>query len=209
MRSNQRGFTLLEVLIALSLLGLLMVLIASALTLGSRTLDLSERYSDRLNDVRTAQRFLRSALQQSLPIAFLEDGKKVQWVFEGEHQAMRFVAPLPSQLAGGVQLHTFDLVDSDNASHDLQVSFTQITHEGLRPWGTPQRLLQHLDHLRFSYRGLDNNLRATGWLERWPWPDRLPQYVRIELSAQGPIEWSPLVIAVRLSPSENPSGGTP
>lgn len=200
---------MLEVLIALSLLGLLMVLIASALTLGSRTLELNERYSDRLNEVRTAQRLLRSALQQSLPVTFFQDARKVQWVFEGGPETMRFVAPLPSQLPGGIQLHTFSLVNSDNISQDLEVSFNRIADEGLRPWGTPQRLLQHLTHLRFSYRGLDNNLRATGWLERWPWPERLPQFVKVELSAQGPIDWPPLVVALHLSPAENPAGVMP
>lgn len=209
MRSSNRGFTLLEVLIALSLLGLLMILIASALTVSNRTLDLSERYSNRLNEVRTAQGFFRSALQQSLPVAFLHDAKNIQWVFEGERDTMRFVAPLPSQLSGGVQLHSFALVDNGKGAADLQVSFTQIKADGLHTWGTPQTLLQHLSQLRFSYRGLDNSLHTTDWLERWPWPERLPQYVRIELAAQGQIDWPPLVVAIPLSPAENVIGATP
>ncbi|MGY2224938.1 prepilin-type N-terminal cleavage/methylation domain-containing protein [Pseudomonas gingeri] len=203
MKSNARGFTLLEVLIALSLLGLLMVLIASALTLSNRTLDISERYSNRLNEVRTAQNFLRSALQQSLPVTFLHDEKNVPWVFEGERETMRFVAPVAPQLSGGVQLHSFTLAENGRSSSDLRVSFTPIQTRGLQSWGTPQTLLQNMNQLRLSYRGLDNTLHATGWLDRWPWPERLPQYVRIELTSQGQVEWPPLVVALHLSPAES------
>lgn len=199
MNSKTRGFTLLEVLIAMSLLGLLMVLIGSALTLSNRTLAINEYYSARLNEVRSAQSFIRGAIQQSLAVAFLRDAKNTQWIFDGERGTLRVVAPMPLQLLGGVQVHLFTLADNGDASGNLQVSFTQITAQGLIAWGTPQTLLQNVKRLNFSYKGLDNNQRVTAWLERWPWPERLPQYVKVDLDTEGPIAWPPLVVAVRLS----------
>ena len=92
MKSQPRGFTLLEVLVALSLLGLLMVLIASALIASNHTQELGERYSNRLNEVRSAQDFLRSAAQQAYPMVFLRDAQNLAEVFDGEAQQMRFVA---------------------------------------------------------------------------------------------------------------------
>jgi len=199
MKQRLRGFTLLEVLVALSLLGLLMVLIASALTASNRTQELGERYSNRLDEVRSAQDFLRSAAQQAYPAVFLRDTNNTAEVFNGEAQQMRFVAPLPARLSGGLQLHAFSLVDNRHGSKDLQVAFFQFDARGLHAWGEPQILLPNLDSWQLSYRGLDPRSQPTDWLPRWPWPERLPLAIRVELQAHGPIPWPPLVVVIRLS----------
>lgn len=208
MRSKTRGFTLIEVLITISLLGLLMVIVSSALILSNRTLSINDGYSDRLNEIRSVHSFLRSSLQKSLPFAFLRDTKDTLWIFDGEKEIMRFVAPMPSHLSGGVQLHSLEVVDNDNTTGSLQIRFSQITPQGLAPWGTPQTLLRNIKHLTFNYKGLDNNQRVTTWLEHWQWPDRLPQYVKVSLETEGPIAWPPLIVALRLGPV-NEVGVTP
>ncbi|AMB86062.1 general secretion pathway protein GspJ [Pseudomonas agarici] len=199
MTSRLRGFTLLEVLIALSLLGLLMVLIASALSASSRTQVFGERYSSRLEEIRSAQNFLRNTVQQAHPIVFLRDTKNNDWMFEGEREQMRFVAPLPPRLAGGMPLQVFSVIENRRSSKDLQVAFFQIDERALHPWGEPQILLHGLDKWRLSYRGLDEQSQATGWLPRWPWPTRLPQALRIELQVSGAIAWPPLVVLIRMN----------
>lgn len=199
MKPTERGFTLLEVLFSLSLLGILMALVASTLSSSNRTLLLSEQYSNRLTEIRTAQSFMRGALQQTLAMTFLDDADNHPLMFEGQPEQIRFIAPLPTQLAGGAQLHKLYLSENDHGTTDLQASFFQISPQGSAQWGTPQMLLQNVQHLRVSYRGEDNERSATGWLETWPWPQRLPQYVRIELDAEGSIAWPTMVIAIRLS----------
>ncbi|BBP78729.1 general secretion pathway protein GspJ [Pseudomonas sp. Ost2] len=203
MTARSRGFTLLEVLIALSLLGLLMVLIASALTASNRTQDFGERYSSRLDEIRSAQFFLRSSVQQAYPAVFQRDAQNNDRVFEGEHEQMRFVAPLPPRLAGGLPLQVFSAVENRRGSRDLQVAFFQIDQQGLHPWGEPQVLLRDLDHWQLSYRGLDDNGSSTDWLPRWPWPERLPLALRIDLQAAGPIAWPPLVVVIRMNLGSN------
>ncbi|MGC5698824.1 prepilin-type N-terminal cleavage/methylation domain-containing protein [Pseudomonas sp. NFXW11] len=202
MRQGQRGFTLLEVLLALSFLGLLMVLIGSALGSANHLLLLSEKHTDRLTQVRTAQNFLRSALQQALAEDFGHAGDQEQ-VFEGERQRMRFVAPMPGQLAAGVQVHTLEAVPGTSVSR-LQISFSQDRTDGLHPWGNPQILVQEIHDLRLSYRGLDPNRQPTDWLERWPWPDRLPQAVRIDVDAPTAGLWPTQIVALRLDSEVTP-----
>ncbi|WP_416772243.1 prepilin-type N-terminal cleavage/methylation domain-containing protein [Pseudomonas sp. RHF3.3-3] len=202
MTARQHGFTLLEVLIALGLLGLLMLLIASTLTASSRTQELGERYSSRLDEIRSAQDFLRSSAQQAYPTAFRRDDTNNGTVFEGEHEQLSLVAPLPTRLAGGLPLQVFSLIQDRNGSKNLQVAFFQFDDRGLHPWAEPQVLLHDLEHWQLSYRGLDNALHPTDWLPRWPWPERLPLALRIELQPDGPISWPPLEIALRLSDTQ-------
>lgn len=62
MTRTQRGFTLLEVLLVISLLGVLLVLVAGALLGANRAVLEAERYTVNLDEVRAAQAFLRSSI---------------------------------------------------------------------------------------------------------------------------------------------------
>lgn len=199
MRQRARGFTLLEVLLTLSFLGVLMLLIGSVLTSSNRMQALSERQTERLTQVRSAQNFIRNALQQTHAQNFGHNFDSDERVFEGERQRMRFMAPLPGQLAGGVQVHTLERVARTTGTSTLQVSFSQNQAQGLlQPWGSPQTLMQRVNNLRFSYRGLDSSQKPTGWLERWPWSNRLPQAVRIEVDSDVGHLWPTQVVTLRL-----------
>lgn len=204
MNTKVSGFTLLEMLIAMSLLGLMLVLLGSGLTISRHALEMSDRYTARLTEIRAAQDFLRGALQQALPLAF--DGNQYEQgqVFEGDSRHLRFVAALPNTVAGRLQVHSLSLVDNSLNGQDLQVVFTQLSSAGSLPWGEPQRLLHDLSRLQLSYRGLDEQQKLTNWMPTWPWPKRLPHYVRIQIDARGPVRWSPLIVALRINLDASP-----
>jgi len=61
-----RGFTLVELLIALSLIGLITLLLFSGLRLGTRAWEGVETTADRTAELRVARNFLERALVQAL-----------------------------------------------------------------------------------------------------------------------------------------------
>lgn len=197
MNTRSQGFTLLEILIALSLTGLLLVLMGAAISASRYSLNISEHYAARLDEVRTAQTFLRRALTQALALPRGKTSNSQGWVFQGEPQRLSFSAALPASLQAGQKLHTLGLIENSAHTYDLQIAFTQLTSD--EQWGQDQRLLRQLRNLRLSYRGLDDHQHQSQWLATWPWPQRLPGFVRIELDADGPVQWTPLVVALRTS----------
>lgn len=197
MKHLLRGFTLLEVLIALSLTGLLVAFLGSSLVGTRTTLNMSENLSARLDEVRTAQVFLRQALQQSLPLPVTDTDQDTGWTFKGQAQQLSFVAAMPLGLNGGVKIHTLALTRASSQFSDLQISFHAYNDPDDRPWGEPQRLLREVSNLKISYRGKDEHQQESKWLMVWPWPHRLPHYVRIDLDAHGPVRWHPLIVALR------------
>lgn len=194
MSRRAQGFTLLEVLVVLSLLGVLLALIAGAISGGNRALGKAERYSTALDEVRSAQNFLRNGIGLALPLAAGAPGTSESPVFLGQPQSLAFYAPLASHFGGGLYRYELSLAPGQR----LQVALQQLQGQALLPAQQPQVLLHQVQGLHLSYRGVSPQGHATDWLDTWPWPRRLPVSVRIDLQLAGPVPWPMQVIDLRL-----------
>lgn len=205
MSRQQRGFTLLEIMIVLSLLAVLLTLVGGALVGANRAVVKADHYTSRLDERRAAQRFLRQAISQALPLDLAENDPSGAGLFVGSAQRVQFAATLPGNLGGGIQLHTLEM-SGPATDRRLQIAFAQVQDNVLRVWGEPQVLLRGVKGLSLSYRGVTPKGEASGWLAEWPWPGRLPRAVRVEVQMDGPVNWPGEVIALRLDLSGGATG---
>ncbi len=199
------GFTLLEVLAALVLLALLLVGVYSGIRTATHSVRSGTAAIERIDQVRSAQQFLRRELAQSLtqPIGHTDHGEPIY--FEGSAREMRYVAPLPGYLGKlGPQLQRLQLVDDGHGGLRLELSLALLPPDGQppQPLGEPQVLLDHIKTGSFHYRGVDRQGAALPWSPTWADGRLLPQLVRVELQVPGTVDWPQLDVPLRVNPAQ-------
>jgi general secretion pathway protein J len=197
------GFTLLEMLMAIVLLGLLLAGAYSGIQTSVRAMHAGERLIERIDRVRTVQEFLRHQLTRILPISYAQTEAKT-YTFEGERDFMRFVAPMPGYLShGGPYVQTLALVRGSSGM-SLVFSGTMLNgfdwQEEKKSEREPVVLIDHIGDGNFSYRALDDQGQLAPWSTRWDDPSITPLLVRVELTMQNgaQINWPVLAVPLML-----------
>jgi len=197
---RQAGFTLLEMLVALVVLGLLFV----GLTEGVRAgLSLRHAQLHRLSgtaELDAAMRALRTVMSR-LPVA-AESNRVIATEagagFRGEAGRVSFVGDMPTGL-GGTRRADITL---RLGSRRLVLSWAPHYHE--QSLGPPRQptdtvLLDAVERLDLAYWGAPVAGRPSAWQARWESPDA-PELIRVRLVfAKGdPRHWPDLITAPRL-----------
>lgn len=199
----RHGFTLLELLIAMTLLGALAGLLYGGLRFGNRVWEQGGGEADRLDALLVAQTTLNRLLSGALaaPLADGDDDAPGR-PFVGGATTLRFLSPAPAAaMPRGV--YRIELsAEPAGSGADLVLAWRRAgDHAGDTPSADAASvgravLVAAAETVRFSYRGRGDG-SAEGWLARWEDAGRLPALVRVEIAfaAGDRRTWPPLVAA--------------
>ena len=202
---NTAGFTLVELLLAITLMSILLGLTYSGLRAATRSSVQGEKLLAASGELRASHQFLRRQLNQMLPLSWsVADGnEELRVVFEGDTQSIKYVAPMPGYLgAGGPQVQLVELVPADNNELVLQFSHAllQEFEEEYLYVRDPVVLLEGVTSADFEFLGVDEQGEVTGWTANWDKPETLPVAVRlnVEFSEDLNLHWPDLVAGVKI-----------
>ncbi|UXI67787.1 prepilin-type N-terminal cleavage/methylation domain-containing protein [Tahibacter amnicola] len=205
---RSQGFSLLEVLLALTLLAILMAGAMSGIRAATKAMHSGEAVIDRNNRLRVAQEFIRRELSRALPLAFgQENGTGTNFVFQGEKDFIRFVAPMPGHLSrGGPYVQSLELA---RGRKGLQLLFTHQMLNGfdLEKLSTkdvePVLLLDGIRRGSIQFRKFDDQGELEDWTDEWENPSMLPVMVRIdlEMTPESGLVWPTMDIPLLLDTS--------
>ncbi len=203
-----RGFTLLEMLIGLSLLGVLLILVYAALSVGVRAWDSGDRRVAEASHQRIVQAFLRRELAQVFPVRWRGIAEP-KIAFEGGKSSVRFVTTLnlgAGAKEGGLQwgeLYVAD--DEDEGGVRQRAVFIKREPFDLRAkdWeglgdAKPVRLVRHVKDIELSYFGAETDIAEPKWGDEWKNPQRLPLLIKIAFKMEPGHEVPDLVVSPRL-----------
>ncbi len=201
------GFTLIEVLVVMSLLSLVMLAMGSALHTTAQTGERVDQRLQRIDELRVADGFLRSILgrvaARKVPQP-VEQGAS-QFIFNAQPSQLTWVGIMPARYGAGGRHHfRLQLQASLAGQQALVLQFTPWLDDAVPPdWGqaTSHVLVQNVQSLALQYE--DAQPESPVWTPQWTFPERLPQRVMLSLQTDaGP--WPVIVVSMRLLPGSDP-----
>ncbi len=198
----EQGFTLVELLIAITLLGLISVVTYGSIWTANRSLHAVEQRVELNDEMRVTQEFIRQSLSQARGVMAVKKGR-MEVVFRGDAESLSFVAPAPLQRgnAGGLYHYRFELKGGGQDTYSLALSYAQflagLEYEEMLPVQGESLLLEQVNELTFSYYGSDEPGAEEEWLAEWLRSDMLPQLVRLKLKRNASDEATILIVAIK------------
>jgi general secretion pathway protein J len=205
------GFTLIELVIALALIGLITLLLFSGLRLGTRIWEGVETLAERTAEPRIACNFLMQALTQARAVQVVYDAKSML-VFGGDAENLEFVAPL-SEHAGTPGLYILRLSLEQGDVQRLVLTRWLLHPDVLAGWGKVPEwkpfdggegpseigpldedsvagvfgstlLLDDVGDLQIGYFGVAEGRQEPDWYSEWLDEPRMPLAVRMHLTTE-------------------------
>lgn len=201
------GFTLIEVLVVMSLLSLVMLAMGSALRTTAQTEERVDQRLQRIDEMRVGSDFLRSILgrvsarKMAGPVAVGEN----QFIFSGNKDDLTWIGIMPARYGVGGRYHFRLALETTTAGKDLVVRFAPWLDD-MQPVNWPSaemyKLVTNVTELGLQYE--DAQAEPPMWTTQWTNPEQLPQRVMVSLqTVQGP--WPELVFAMRIAPGSDPA----
>jgi general secretion pathway protein J len=178
------GFTLVEVLIAITILATIVVLMAAALRIGARAWEAGEKRAGFQQETRAIVELLTDALSGAFPYqGLIGEGQERGILFAGESDEVRFVTSVPPLFleAPAVPFHAVTL-RHDADDRELRVTERLVPND--EPFGEdPHMVLSRtIETLRFEYRDDEGN-----WQDRWERNrNALPVSIKVEVTVRDP-----------------------
>jgi general secretion pathway protein J len=198
--ARQTGFTLLEILVALSVLGLVLIALNHGVQTALGIWIVQSRQITRTKDLDATARTLRTMLTQ-IPVsasATINPGSPpVAIAFAGKSDELAFVGTLPTGL--GTDRYADITLGLDGRR--LVLRWLPHRHElaGPAPMPNVAEILDGVGRLDLAYWGPPLPTASPTWLAEWEGPS-LPNLLRLRLSfaAGDSRRWPDLIIAPRL-----------
>jgi general secretion pathway protein J len=201
------GFTLIEVLIGMSLLSIMMLLIFSSLRISIRNWDAGEERILEVSETASVQNFFQRYLTAVKPLQddFSEDETKLS--FQGDTNSLSFVASLPAS-AGRQGLQVFSLkLKKYEGGDELVVNIVPFypLADGEEWQNEEVTLAEKINVFKLSYFGVleEDESEDSLWHEEWLEQNKLPSLVRVEIEFENGMLWPELIVGLKLASAKS------
>jgi general secretion pathway protein J len=197
---GESGMTLVELLVTLTLLGVLSLAMFGSVRLGARSWDVAYESGEARDEIVLAQGFLRRRLTEMVSqTTGIGDGKDT--ALSGDARSLSFVAPWLGVIAQG-GLYRFEVSLTEG---EMVLSWRPLELEDQVPLSASEDLvgqrvlLRGLEKMSFQYFGRRDRDQDPAWHDDWPEIAAVPpDLVRLDVTF-GPEKrraWPSFIVAI-------------
>ena len=199
---NFSGFTLIEVVIGMTLLSLLMLFMFSGLRTTALSWEASDQISSHNEDVRLLTSFIRRQFKQLVPI-IIRDGREFEVIFQGESDSLRMVSRLPVYRGtAGLYVVSFQIDQDINGRRSLIYTYQPLHTDTVLfeadDLTREQLLIEDIQGIEFNYYGkeeIDNGVKT--WSNQWRTADRLPDVISMKIYRHdSEYDWPEIIVNI-------------
>ena len=184
-RPSQAGFTLIELVVALALAGIVSLLLLNGMRLATTGLDRLSRASEQLDQRRGAEAALRQALATAVPVGGGARG------FAGAPTSLKFLTLVEDGTPGVYRVE----LTLDDRTADRPVVLTRRLAQPLGDARVQQTVLAwRARAFRLAYFGAAKPGDDPVWNDRWDSIAALPRLVRVTITPQDGAPEPPLTV---------------
>lgn len=204
---NVAGFTLVEILVVMTLMSVVMLALGAAMRTIAQTEERVDQRLQRADEMRVATSFLNSTLGR---ISARKSQAPTQVggslaLFSATSAAVMWVGVMPARYGAGGRYFFRLALERQGDGASLVIRFVPWTGAGVFPdWASADSrvLVRGASRLDLAYADKDGS-----WRSDWPDPLLLPGRIRISVRTPT-LEWPQIVIALRQLPAgDNGRGG--
>lgn len=196
------GFTLLEVLLAMTLLSIMVVLLFSSLRIGAESWDKGETKIAEVNEKAVVYHFFKRHIPTIRPLRDDFSEEESTFSFQGEQERLKFVSVFAASVGRKGLQHFevfFDKKDTGIIKVILTPFYPTIENQEWQPEEVV--LLEHVTDFKVSYFGREDIDKEADWFESWQEKNDLPQLIKIKIKLQDKSYWPEMTFALKMSAS--------
>jgi len=171
------GFTLLELIISITLVAIIVLIISVAANLGYRSFNSGEKKMNAVERLRSSLTIIDAQIQSGVPLT-LEEGGVKQYYFAGEQDSLKFSTNY--SIWGGQRgyvIVNYRLDTDDRGKRTLFASEYKVGMENQKE----TKLLEGFDEITFDYYKQDATEEEGEWITQWVDEEMMPIRIKINL----------------------------
>ena len=190
-KGRNNGFSLVELIIAITILSFVAVIIGNAFRLGIQAWERGEREIERTQRLRSLSSLMSQQLKSFYPYRIkMEDKDEETVMFEGEPDSFTFVTTLTDSSFGGVKWVKYIFRDGDLLYKEGLLPDKKF-EEKVKDKDNEEIIDTNVENCEFSYLSTDDD----EWKEKWDiGEEEMPGAIRVNISG-----FDPFVIKIPVS----------
>lgn len=176
-RLDSRGFTLLELMIAIAMTAIIVVIVAGAMRLGIQSVDRGEKRIDALERMRTSLNIIEAQIQSMTGLTYDDNGEKKRY-FKAARDSLKFSTDY--SIWGGQRGYTVVSYAVETGNDGKQTMKATENIAGMDK-GTETPLLGSFDKVYFEYYSKGPTDEKGSWTDEWTDDINIPEKVKLHL----------------------------